>query len=128
MLTTGGKQRSNCTRRNFLTTSGAAALSFAIVPRRVLGGPGFIAPSETVNIASIGVGGMGGGDVATLSHLGVNFVALCDVDDERAAGSFQAHPHARRYKDFRQMLDREAKNIDAVTVSTPDHIHAVAAM
>jgi predicted dehydrogenase len=128
MSTTGRKQRSNCSRRNFLTTSGAVALSFAIVPRRVLGGPGFTAPSDTVNIASIGVGGMGGGDVATLSRLGVNFIALCDVDDERAAGSFQAHPHAKRYKDFRQMLDREAKNIDAVTVSTPDHIHAVAAM
>jgi predicted dehydrogenase len=55
-------------------------------------------------------------------------VALCDVDQARAAGSYQAFPRARRYKDFRELLDKEAKNIDAVTVGTPDHIHAVAAM
>ena len=55
-------------------------------------------------------------------------VALCDVDDARAAGSFRPFPKARRYKDFRVMLDKEAKHIDAVTVGTPDHIHAVAAM
>jgi predicted dehydrogenase len=71
---------------------------------------------------------MGGGDIATVSRLGANIVALCDVDDERAAGSFRAFPKARRYKDFRVMLDKEAAGIDAVTVGTPDHIHAVAAM
>jgi predicted dehydrogenase len=81
-----------------------------------------------VNVAGIGVGGMGGGDIATVSKLGTNIVALCDVDDERGAGSFNAFPKATRYKDFRVMLDKEAKNIDAVTVGTPDHIHAVAAM
>ena len=71
---------------------------------------------------------MGGGDIATVARLGANIVALCDVDEKRAAGSFNAFPKARRYKDFREMLDKEAKNIDAVTVGTPDHIHAVAAM
>ncbi len=71
---------------------------------------------------------MGGGDIATHARNGANVVALCDVDEQRAAGSFQAFPSARRYKDFRVMLDKEAKNIDAVTVGTPDHIHAVAAM
>jgi predicted dehydrogenase len=71
---------------------------------------------------------MGGGDIATFTKLGANFIALCDVDETRAAGTFQAHPHARRYKDFREMLDREAGKIDAVTVGTPDHIHGVAAM
>jgi predicted dehydrogenase len=71
---------------------------------------------------------MGGGDVATVSKLGANIVALCDVDEVRAAGSFRAFPKARRYKDFREMIDKEAKQIDAVTVGTPDHIHAVAAM
>jgi len=79
-------------------------------------------------LAGIGAGGMGGGDIATLARLGCNVVALCDVDDERAAGTFRAHPNARRYKDFREMLDREARNIDAVTIGTPDHVHAVAAM
>lgn len=115
-------------RRTFLAASVASAFSFTIVPRHVLGGAGFIAPSERVNIAGIGAGGMGGGDIATVAKLGANIVALCDVDDERAAGSFNAHPKATKYRDFRQMIDREAKNIDAVTVGTPDHVHAVAAL
>jgi predicted dehydrogenase len=102
--------------------------TFSIVPRHVLGGQGQIPPSERVNIAGIGCGGMGGADIGTLTKLGSNYVALCDVDDDRAAGTFNAHPQARRYKDFRQMLDREAKIIDAVSVGTPDHTHAVAAM
>jgi predicted dehydrogenase len=71
---------------------------------------------------------MGGGDINTVARLGANIVALCDVDEVRAAGSFKAFPQARRYKDFREMIDKEAKNVDAVTVGTPDHIHAVAAM
>jgi predicted dehydrogenase len=116
------------TRRRFLSASAAMAFGFSIVPRHVLGGPGHTPPSERVNIAGIGVGGMGGGDIATVSKLGTNIVALCDVDDVRGAGSFSAFPKAARYKDFRLMLDKEAKNIDAVTVGTPDHIHAVAAM
>jgi predicted dehydrogenase len=115
-------------RRRFLTTSAAAAFGFTIVPRHVLGGPGQVPPSERLNVAGIGAGGMGGGDIATVHRLGANIVALCDVDDQRAAGSFNAFPQARRYKDFRVLLDKEAKNIDAVTVGTPDHIHAVASM
>ena len=71
---------------------------------------------------------MGGGDLATLARLGATVVALCEVDDERAAGSYKAFPKARRYKDFREMFDKEAKHIDAVSVGTPDHIHAVASM
>ncbi len=114
-------------RRAFLAASGAA-LSFSIVPRHVLGGPKFVPPSEKVNVAGIGAGGMGGGDIATHARNGANIVALCDVDEERGAGSFRAFPKARRYKDFRVMLEKEANNIDAVTVGTPDHTHAVAAM
>jgi predicted dehydrogenase len=115
-------------RRAFLAASGGMALGFTIVPRHVLGGAGFVAPSQRVNLAGIGAGGMGGGDIATHARNGANIVALCDVDEQRAAGSFQAYPSARRYKDFRVMIDKEAKNIDAVTVGTPDHTHAVAAM
>jgi predicted dehydrogenase len=115
------------TRRQFLSAS-ATAFGFTIVPRHVLGGAGHTAPSDRVNIAGIGAGGMGGGDIATVSKLGTNIVALCDVDEARGAGSFKAFPKAARYKDFRAMLDKEAKNIDAVTVGTPDHTHAVAAM
>jgi predicted dehydrogenase len=122
--------RSNrASRRSFLAAAASGfALNVTIVPRHVLGGPGFVPPSERIHVAGIGAGGMGGGDIATVSKLGANIVALCDVDDVRAAGSFQAFPEARRYKDFRAMLDKEQKNIDAVTVGTPDHIHAVAAM
>ena len=115
-------------RRTFLAATTGTALSFMIVPRHVLGGPGYLAPSERVNVAGIGAGGMGGGDIATHSKLGANIVALCDVDDERAAGSFRAFPKAAKYKDFRVMLDKEDKNIDAVTVGTPDHIHAAVAL
>jgi predicted dehydrogenase len=115
-------------RRTFLAAGGAAALGFTIVPRHVLGGPGHVPPSERVNIAGIGVGNMGGSDIATFSKLGANIVALCDVDQVRAAGTFAAQPRAKRYKDFHEMLEKEGKNIDAVTVGTPDHVHAVAAM
>jgi len=123
-----GSHTARSSRRAFLATTAGVALNFAVVPRHVLGGPGFLAPSERINMAGIGAGGMGGGDIATVSRLGANIIALCDVDDERAAGSYKAFPRARRYKDFREMLDKEARQIDAVTVGTPDHIHAVAAM
>ncbi len=118
-------------RRKFLAASAAAAssaFSFTIVPRHVLGGPGQTPPSERVNIGGVGAGGMGGGDISTVAKLGCNVVALCDVDEQRGAGLFNAFPKAKRYKDFREMVDKEAKNIDAVTVGTPDHIHAVASM
>ncbi len=120
--------RAGTSRRRFVGTIGGAALGFMIVPRHVLGGAGFVAPSDRVNVAGIGAGGMGGGDIATHSKNGANIVALCDVDSERAAGSFSAFPKARRYKDFRELIDKEAAHIDAVTVGTPDHIHAVASM
>jgi predicted dehydrogenase len=116
-------------RRQVLKAAAAsAAFSFTIVPRHVLGGVGFLAPSERVNVAGIGCGGMGGGDIATHAKNGANIVALCDVDETRAAGIFNAFPKAPRYKDFRILLDKEERNIDAVTVGTPDHIHAVATM
>jgi predicted dehydrogenase len=112
-------------RRDFI--GGAAAVAaFTILPRRVLGGPGNVPPSEKLNIAGIGVGGRGADDLRELESQ--NIVALCDVDDVRAADTFKRYPNARKYKDFREMLDREDKNIDAVVVATPDHVHAVAAM
>lgn len=106
----------------------APAWSFTIVPRHVLGGQGQTPPSERVALGGIGVGGMGGGDVATFAKLGAEIVALCDVDLERAKGSFDAFPKARRYRDFREMIAAEGDRLDACTVSTPDHTHAVAAM
>jgi predicted dehydrogenase len=112
-------------RRRFLGgVAGAAA--FTIVPRHVLGGPEQAPPSEKLNIAGIGVGGQGASDLDNLGS--ENVVALCDVDRRQAADTFKRFPNAKQYSDFRVMLDKEQKNIDAVLVATPDHTHAVAAM
>ena len=116
------------TRREFLGSVGVTAgigAGISIVPRHVLGGAGNTPPSEKLNIAGIGIGGQGRADLEALE--GQNIVALCDVDWDYAAPVFKKYPAAKRYKDFRQMLDVE-KNIDAVVIATPDHIHAVAAM
>ncbi|MHC4461788.1 MAG: Gfo/Idh/MocA family protein [Planctomycetota bacterium] len=113
------------TRRDFMGGAAAAA-AFTIVPRHVLGGPGRAAPSEKLNIAGIGVGGQGGGDLRAVSS--ENIVALCDVDWRHAGGTFKRYPKAKKYWDFRKMLEKEGKNIDAVVVATPDHMHAVATM
>ena len=112
------------TRRQFLSGAAAAA-AFTIVPRHVLGGPRHVAPSEKLNIACIGIGGMGGSDSGQVGTETV--VALCDVDWKHGAGTFNRYPNAKKYRDFRKMLEKE-KSIDAVTVSTPDNTHAVAAM
>lgn len=87
---------------------------------------GFKPYNEKLNIACIGVGGMGAGDIAACS--GENIVALCDVDDNRAAPTFARYPTVPKYKDFRRMLDKEDKNIDAVTITVPDHMHAIIAL
>jgi hypothetical protein len=117
--------RKKLSRRSFMS-SAAAAAAFTIVPRHVLGGAGNTSPSEKLNIAGIGVAGRGAGDIGEVSS--ENIVALCDVDFRHAAGTFKKYPKARQYRDFRKMLDKENKNIDAVVVATPDHTHAVAAM
>ena len=109
-------------RRQFMGV--AAALT--IVPRYVLGGPRNIPPSEKVNIAGIGVGGRGASVLDGVSSQ--NIVALCDVDWKHAGGTFNRFPNAKKYRDFRKMLEEEDKNIDAVTVATPDHVHAAATM
>src|SRR5215210_6751475 len=120
--------RNNSSRRNFIRTGSLAATGFFIVPRHVLG-RGFVAPSDKLNIGSIGAGGKGESDIANFFKSGnANIVALCDVDDRSAAKTRQAFPKANYYKDFREMLDKENKNIDAVSVSIPDHAHAVAAL
>ena len=113
------------TRRAF-GRAAAGIAAFTVVPRSVLGGPGHTAPSEKLNIAGIGVGGRGAGDIQELASQ--NIVALCDVDWRQAAGTFNRHPGARKYRDFREMLDKEDRNIDAVVVATPDHCHAPASL
>ncbi|MBN2133521.1 MAG: Gfo/Idh/MocA family oxidoreductase [Sedimentisphaerales bacterium] len=111
-------------RRRFLRNSAAIA-AFTVIPRHVLGGPRHVAPSEKLNIAGIGIGGRGQGDLDECGS--ENIVALCDVDDAYAAPVFKRYPKARKWRDFRKMLD-EQKDIDAVIVATPDHLHAVASM
>jgi predicted dehydrogenase len=97
-----------------------------IVPRFVLGGRGYTAPSDQLVVAGVGVGGKGESDLAMFAKTGkVRIGYLCDVDDRRAAKAVQAYPNAKYYKDWRQLLDKEAKNFDAVSVATPDHNHAV---
>lgn len=113
-------------RRNFVSDVAQAGLAFTIVPRHVLGGRGFVAPSDKISIAAIGCGGKGWSDIQGVSA--EKIYALCDVDWHSAQDAFNAYPGAKRYRDFREMLDREGKNIDAVTVSTPDHVHAAATM
>ena len=116
-------------RRDFLRNTGLATAGFFIVPRHVLGGKGFIAPSDRLTVAGIGVGGKGESDLSSFFKTGKADIAfLCDVDDKRAATSVKAYPKAKYYKDYREMLDKESKNFDAVSVSTPDHNHAVQAM
>ncbi|MHC4679037.1 MAG: Gfo/Idh/MocA family protein [Planctomycetota bacterium] len=119
------RQDSKISRRSFMGAAATVA-AFTVVPRSVLGGAGNVPPSEKLNIAGIGVGGRGSGDISAVS--GENIVALCDVDWSRASGAFRRYPDARKYKDFRQMLHKEDKNIDAVIVATPDHVHAVASI
>jgi predicted dehydrogenase len=102
-----------------------ASAAFSIVPGYVLGLNGAPSPNEKLNLAGIGVAGQGGSDINNLKSQ--NIVALCDVDWAHAANTFKQFPNAKKYKDFRKMLEAE-KNIDGVVVATPDHMHAFASM
>jgi predicted dehydrogenase len=129
------KKGTKITRREFLGASATAAAGMMIVPRHVLGGPGITAPSDKLNIGCVGVGGKGTSDIWSVSS--ENIAALCDVDDTHMADFLKhrrndpknqpMYEKANKYRDFRIMLEKE-KSLDAVTVSTPDHTHAVIAM
>lgn len=115
-------------RRRFIKNSMLASAGFYIVPRHILG-RGYISPSDKLTIAGIGVGGKGADDIDHFAKTGkANIAFLCDVDDVSAADTRKKFPQAKYYKDYREMLSKESKTIDAVSVSTPDHMHAVAAM
>lgn len=139
----------NLSRRNFLGAASTAAAAFSIVPRNVLGGSGYTAPSDIVNVAGIGVGARGASNVQGVCDPEVpmvrpgrsgrrrsnvqpverpavnlaNIYALCDVDSEKAAWVYKGYPKAKIYDDWREMLDKEP-SIDAVMIGTPDHNHA----
>ena len=110
-------------RRNFLRTAGATAATFTILKA---GSARTYAANETLNIASIGAGGQAAGDIQAVASQ--NIVALCDVDQDRAAGMFNRFPKARQFKDYRVMLQEMESQIDAVIVGTPDHHHFHASM
>ncbi|HBS38674.1 MAG TPA: oxidoreductase [Rhodobacteraceae bacterium] len=125
-------QLDHLNRRDFIKTAGLGALAYAALPGivwswdEVPSRTGKIITGRKLNIACIGVGGKGRSDVNEVAS--ENIVALCDVDDERAKKSFARFPDAKRYKDFRVMLMEMDDQIDAVTISTPDHMHFAAAM
>jgi len=109
------KKDNTSSRRDFLKTGAIAAAGFMIVPRYVLGGKGFTAPSDRLVIASVGVGGKGESDIANFYKSGKAEIGfLCDVDDRRAATTVKNFPKAKYYKDWREMYDKEHKNFDAV--------------
>ena len=116
------------TRRSFLQKSGAAALGLTIIPNVVMGKnfSGVTAPSDKLNIAVVGVGGMGNANLKAVKPT-ENIVALCDVDWKYSAKVFQENPDAKRYWDWRKMYDEMGKSIDAVIVATADHTHAIIA-
>ncbi len=116
---------SDMTRRDFVGAAASVAV-FTIVPRHELGGPGKTPPSEKLNIACIGVGNKGFDNVRNV--MSENLVAFCDVDTKLAANAYKMFHQVPRYSDYRRMLDREAKNIDAVIVTTPDHVHIPASV
>lgn len=134
-------------RRSFVATAAAFALGPMIVPRHVLGGVGYRPPSDTLNVAMVGIGGMGMSNMAALVAAGVNIVAICDADFPYVERSLVGHMRpaqgqtgpsasqlalqaaytkAAKYSDFRVMLDKQ-KDIEAVSIATPDHLHAVIA-
>jgi predicted dehydrogenase len=116
-------------RRDFIKNTFTLAAGFYIIPRHVLGGRGFTAPSDRLIVAGIGAGGKGESDLNEFFKSGKADIAfLCDVDDRQAATSRKRFPKAKYYKDYREMLDKEGKNFDAVSVSTPDHSHAAQAI
>jgi predicted dehydrogenase len=107
-------------RRDFLRNTGLAT-GFLLLPSGFLRGE--TAPSNRINVASIGVTGMGDGDIRGVRNAGGNIIALCDVNSRNLAGARRGFPEAQAFEDYRVMFDKLGKDIDAVTVSTPDHTH-----
>lgn len=112
-------------RRDFIQKTGMAAAAFTILPGNLFGSQATKLPSNTLNMAIVGIGGKGQSDADGVSM--ENIVALCDVDDEMGIPVRLKYPNAKIYKDYRVMLEKE-KNLDAVVIATPDHTHAPISM
>jgi len=142
MDSNNNQNRKELSRRNFLGMTTAAAAAITIVPRHVLGGQGFKAPSDILNVALVGAGSQGSSDIlnicksanaAPVRGLGgmmkpgtENLVAVCDVDwgYSKVQETFGKYPDAKKYQDWRKMYDEMGKSIDAVVIATADHNHA----
>lgn len=116
---------SNITRRSFLQRGAAAAAALTIVPGSVLGkSHGHVAPTDKLNIAAVGIGGMGNANLKQVENT-ENIVALCDVDWKYSKPVFDRLSNAKKYWDYRKMYDEMGKSIDAVICATADHAHAI---
>src|SRR6478672_10117905 len=114
-------------RAHFIKNTALAATGLYIIPRHVLGGKGYTAPSDKLYIAAVGCGGEGANDIhhyATAPKKNAVIACLCDVDERMAAPRRKEFPKAGFYDDWRQMFEKEKKHFDAVTVAIPDHNHA----
>jgi predicted dehydrogenase len=125
MKSTNSQKENLLTRRSFIGRSAATIAGLTILPSHVVSGLGHIPPSDKLNIAGIGIGGKGRVNLENMT--GQNIVALCDVDWDYASPVFKAYPSAKKWKDFRTMLE-EQKDIDACMIATPDHTHALPAI
>ncbi|MDR2967998.1 MAG: Gfo/Idh/MocA family oxidoreductase [Tannerellaceae bacterium] len=115
---------SNISRRSFLQKGTAAAAAFTIAPSTILGkSHGYTAPTDKLNIAGIGIGGMGNANLRNMAT--ENIVALCDVDWKYSKPVFEKYPQAKKYWDYRKLYDEMGSSIDAVMVATADHTHAI---
>ena len=119
------EDKNSVSRRDFLRNSATAAAGFMILPSNVISGLGYKAPSDKLNIAGVGVGGMGRANLRNLNS--ENIVALCDVDWNYAQNCFNDYPKAQKFYDWREMFDKIGKSIDGVVVATADHAHAIIA-
>src|SRR5215510_14308781 len=105
-------------RRRFLCGAAASVALFNILPSNLVRGAEKISANDKLNVAGIGIGSRGGADTADVAALGHNIVALCDVDEKYAAKEFAKYPSAKQFKDYRVMLERMGKEIDAVVIGT----------
>lgn len=119
------KVPNTASRRDFVKTSLSGLAAITILPSKVIAGLGYPAPTDKLNVAVIGVGGVGFRNLTNLKS--ENIVALCDVDGDYGEKAFRRWSGAKSYKDFRVMFDTQ-NDIDAVVIATPDHTHSVAAM
>ena len=122
------KKSSGIDRREFLYAAGAAAALLQAETAGALTGGQPPASIDKIRVAGIGIGSQGGSDVDAVAAEGANIVALCDVDSKYAAKKFEQYPNAKRFTDYRKMLDEMGSEIDGVVIGTPDHSHAIIAL